>query len=278
MTGKTPDSKHKTPDKPQEKTRAWHDQWTHFEAPTRFLFEEWIAPTTVEDFRDQDVLEGGCGGGQHTALVVEAGAKSVTAVDLNTADIARERNKDAANVTFVEDDLGTMDLGRQFDVVFSIGVVHHTDDPDRTFENLYRHCRPGGRMILWVYSAEGNGPARFLVEPARRLFIRHLPLRAMWWLSCLLTACMVPPIQTIYRLPLRFLPYYEYFANFRRMTFQRNALNVFDKLNAPQTHFITRERAARWFSPERFEAESISMRRYAGVSHSLVGIKREDAA
>jgi len=35
-----------------------------------------------------------------------------------------------------------MDLGKQFDEVICIGVIHHTDDPSRTFEDLYKHCRP----------------------------------------------------------------------------------------------------------------------------------------
>jgi 2-polyprenyl-3-methyl-5-hydroxy-6-metoxy-1,4-benzoquinol methylase len=109
-----------------------------FRDEERFLFEEWIAPVTMRDFADKDVLECGCGGGQHTSFVAPY-ARLLTAVDLNTADIARERNKALSNVTFVEADLGTMNLGRQFDVVYCIGVIHHTDDPDATFRNIWRH-------------------------------------------------------------------------------------------------------------------------------------------
>src|SRR5262245_36588876 len=94
----------------------WLEQWSMFRDDERFLFEEWIAPRTLEDVRGKDVLEGGCGGGQHTAMLA-AVAGSVTAVDLNTADLARERNAGCSNVTFVEADLATMDLGHQFDVV-----------------------------------------------------------------------------------------------------------------------------------------------------------------
>ena len=75
-------------------------------------------------------------------------ARIVTAVDLNTATLARNRVKDFTNVEFVEADLASMSLGQKFDVVFCVGVIHHTDNPTRTFENIYRHLKPGGTIII----------------------------------------------------------------------------------------------------------------------------------
>ena len=257
----------------QKKHTEWHEQWTLFQDDERFLFEEWIAPATLEDFRGRTVLECGCGGGQHTSFMAPLAA-SVTAVDLNTADLARQRNSRFANVRFVEEDIASMRLDQQFDVVVCIGVIHHTDDPDRTFQSIYDHCRPGGKVILWTYSAEGNAMVRFGVEPVRKLLLRRLPRAALVGLSRVVTALLYPPVYSIYALPFtKFLPYYEYFGNFRRLSFGRNVLNVFDKLNAPQTRFTTLKKCQEWFSTNRFEPGSISIRRYAGVSYSLVGVK-----
>lgn len=261
-------------EKGQTQQSEWHEQWSMFRDSERFLFEEWIKPAAIEDFRDKDVLEAGCGGGQHTSFVAPV-ARNVTAVDLNTADIARHFNRDHGNVSFVEADIATMDLGRCFDIVFCIGVIHHTDNPGETFENLYRHVKPGGKMIVWTYSSEGNALVEYGVEPIRRLFIRHLPRKVVSGISTLLTALMYPVVYTIYQVEaFRFLPFFDYFKNFRKMSFGRNALNVFDKLNAPQTIFTTREVAESWFSRERFDEETISIVPYAGVSYSLVGTKR----
>lgn len=254
-------------------SREWHEQWSMFRDHERFLFDEWIRPATIEDFRGKDVLECGCGGGHHTAIMGQV-ARELVAVDLNCADLARERCRHMGNVSFVNADLMTMDLGRQFDVVVCIGVIHHTDDPDATFRNLFRHCKPGGKVIIWTYSAEGNALVRYVVEPVRKLFLRNLSRRALATLSRVITAALYPVVYTVYRLPVRFLPYYEYFANFRRLSFERNVLNVFDKLNAPQTRFTTRAKAETWMSAERFEPTSISIQPYVGVSWSLVGTKR----
>jgi SAM-dependent methyltransferase len=178
-------------------------------------------------------------------------------------------------VRFVEADIAALDLREKFDVVFCIGVIHHTDDPDRTFDAIYRHCKPGGLVIVWTYSAEGNGLVRFVVEPLRAVFLKHLPRAVLVRASEALTALLYPIVYTLYLPKLTsFLPYHEYFANFRRLPFRRNVLNVFDKLNAPQTRFTTRATGERWFNAARFEAETISIRRYAGVSYSLSGVKR----
>lgn len=245
-----------------------------FECTERFLFDKWIAPATYADFIGKDVLECGCGGGQHTSFVAPY-ARSVTAVDLNTADVARQRNPALSNVTFIGADISTMDLGQQYDVVFCLGVIHHTNDPDATFRNIFRHCKPGGRIIIWTYSAEGNAMVRFGVEPLRKLFLRHFSRKKLLAIAKIVTVALYPIIFTIYRIhALRFLPYFDYFVNFRRMTFERNLLNVFDKLNAPQTHFTTRQKCSEWFNAVNFEPESISILHYLGVSYTLLGIKR----
>ena len=61
----------------QVKQSEWHEQWSLYQDDERFLFEDWIRPASLDDLRGKDVLECGCGGGQHTLFMAEA-AKSVT--------------------------------------------------------------------------------------------------------------------------------------------------------------------------------------------------------
>ena len=89
-------------------------------------------------------------------MLVAAIGRTVTAVDLNTATLARNRVKDFTNVEFVEADLASMSLGQKLAVAFCVGVSHHTDNPTRTFENIYRHLKPGGTIIIDGYVSEGN--------------------------------------------------------------------------------------------------------------------------
>ena len=121
----------------QAKQSQWLEQWQTFNDQEAFLFEVWILPDTLEDLRGKRVLGCGCGGGQHTFFMAPY-VKFITAVDLNTTEIAKRRNARLENVTFLEADIAQMSLGEQFDTVISIGVVHHTDDPDATVANLRR--------------------------------------------------------------------------------------------------------------------------------------------
>jgi SAM-dependent methyltransferase len=255
----------------QEKHPQWEWQWQRFEDDSEWLFAEWIKPNVLEDFRGKDVLDCGCGGGQHVSFVAPY-AKSVTGVDFNALSVAKQKNAGLTNAEFVEADLAEMDLGTQFDVAYCIGVLHHTDAPERTFRNIVKHVKPGGKMIVWVYSHEGNFWNRTLIEGLKWALLLRLPRAVSVAVSHVLTVLLYPIVYTVYLLPLPFLPFYEYFGNWRKLSYGRNLLNVFDKLNAPQTHFLKKTDLERWFDAGTFENVHISP--YMGVSWRGSGTKR----
>jgi SAM-dependent methyltransferase len=252
----------------QPKQPEWLYQWEHFRDDETFLFLDWIQPRTLEDFRGKDVLDAGCGPGHHMRIVAPLAAH-VTGIDLNTVELARAQLADLPNCTLIEGDIARHDAQEAFDVVYSIGVVDHTAKPDETFANLKQMTRPGGLTIVWVWSSEGNLIMRGVVEPLRRLVLKRRSRATIERLARLITACLYPSVHTVYRLPLPFLPYYDYFLNFRKLSFDRNALNVFDKLNAPYTEFISRARIERWFNPHDYDDVRITF--YKGVSWCASG-------
>jgi SAM-dependent methyltransferase len=164
------------------------------------------------------------------------------------------------------------ELGGTFDAIYSVGVLHHTEDPDRAFENLVRLLRPGGRIIVWVYSWEGNQVTRRLVEPLRRTVLQSLPRKALWALSWSITLPALLAVHTLYRLPLRALPMYEYLRRSQRLTMRKVAGNVFDKLNAPHTDFIRRERIESWLSHASLKQTHLSA--HLGVSWRASATRR----
>ena len=64
----------------------------------------------------------------------------------------------------------------QFDVVFSIGVIHHLADPKAAVEQSVRAVKPGGILILWVYAREGNERLLRVLNPIRKGITSRLPL------------------------------------------------------------------------------------------------------
>jgi ubiquinone/menaquinone biosynthesis C-methylase UbiE len=111
-------------------------------------------------FRDQQCLDGGCGGGRATVLMARAGAARVTAFDLAAQNIeTTSRMVERLGLTNVETRQGSLlELpfeDESFDVVWSNGVIHHTVDPDRALAELARVLKPGGYLWLYVYGAGG---------------------------------------------------------------------------------------------------------------------------
>ena len=115
--------------------REWLQQWEtapDVERDEELLLRDWIHPLKLEDLRGKTVLEAGCGSGQHTRMLARY-AKQVVATDLNTAGLAGGRTLHLPNVRMVESDITRFPFAAAADVVFCIGVIHHTQDPDLSF-------------------------------------------------------------------------------------------------------------------------------------------------
>ena len=128
-------------------------------------------PTGLPDPLRPEVLVAGCGTGLHP-LGVRAGLRnaSVTAIDLSLTSLAHAARMaeeiELTGVNFVQADLlECAGWARDFDVVESIGVLHHLEDPAAGLEALTGRLRPRGLLKLGVYSRRGRAP----VERARGL-------------------------------------------------------------------------------------------------------------
>ena len=167
---------------PRRSTEVWktqHDAGVEALNTAPFLYREWIYPRRYKDFAGKDTMDAGSGPGIQVRLMAEH-ARRVTAVDLEAVDTTKAQTKDIAHkVDYVQADIATMDLGRQFDAVNCVGVIHHTDDPGKMFENLFEHTKVGGYLIVWAYAHEGNFLMRTLIEPIRHAFLRRASHKAL---------------------------------------------------------------------------------------------------
>lgn len=105
-----------------------------------------------------ELLVAGCGTGQESAdLARQFPDARVLAVDLSLASLCYARRKTRAlglaNVEYAQADiLELASLGRTFDVISSVGVLHHLADPLAGWRALAGCLRPGGFMQVGLYS------------------------------------------------------------------------------------------------------------------------------
>ena len=105
-----------------------------------------------------DILIAGCGTGQHSIATAQRfkGAK-VLAVDLSMTSLcyAQRKTQEAGlhNIEYAQGDIMHLNtLGRTFDIIESVGVLHHLAAPLAGWRILLSLLHPGGFMRLGLYS------------------------------------------------------------------------------------------------------------------------------
>ncbi|MGC1273037.1 MAG: methyltransferase domain-containing protein [Planctomycetaceae bacterium] len=106
----------------------------------------------LDELKGLRVLDAGCGGGRYCKVAGESGA-TVVGVDHTTAvEKAAKLCGHLPNVAFVQSDLKRLPFApASFDVVFSIGVMHHDADTRAVFDAVAAMVKPGGRYAVWLY-------------------------------------------------------------------------------------------------------------------------------
>lgn len=119
-------------------------------------------------------FDGGCGSGQRIlGLASEFPEASFTGVDMTESSLAIARQQaeqlGISNVTFRKGNLLDLNERGRYDVVTSVGVVHHLSDPARGVKNLSDLVAESGVLILHVYHTLGEHKRMLQREMARML-------------------------------------------------------------------------------------------------------------
>jgi SAM-dependent methyltransferase len=127
------------------------------------------------------ILDLGCGTGSHAIPLARRGYQ-VTGVDLSSDMLVHAGEKAAgtrlpegsAMPMFVQGDVRSVDLGRQFDAVLMmfavLGYQLTNDDVLATLRTVRRHLKPGGLFVCDVW----YGPAVLAIRPGDR--VKLIPL------------------------------------------------------------------------------------------------------
>ncbi len=146
------------------------------EVPRGFSIDPWRLQGKV-------VLDAGCGPGRFIPAAA-AHASLVVGLDLGShINRAADRLSHLDNVELVQGSVIAPPFkSGVFDVVFSVGVLHHTPDPAGGCRALAATLAPGGVLSLWVYSPAYWPPGvRGVIARGIHRGVARLSPKRSWW-------------------------------------------------------------------------------------------------
>jgi 2-polyprenyl-3-methyl-5-hydroxy-6-metoxy-1,4-benzoquinol methylase len=130
-----------------QKTQLDHDEVR--ESDRHFRMKTALRP---EELKGKLVLDVGCGMGRFAEVATRWGAR-VVGIDLSSAaEVAATNLADRDFVAFQADVFSLPFAPESFDVIYSVGVLHHTPDCEAAVKALAKYLKPGGVLAVWLYS------------------------------------------------------------------------------------------------------------------------------
>ncbi len=188
-------------------------------------FRRWTVHLAPEDWQGKSFLDVGCGMGRNSYWPMTYGAAGGVAIDVDRRSLASARQTLSAfpGVQLRELSAYDIDYKDQFDIVFSIGVVHHLEAPERALAAMVEAAKPGGKVLIWVYGLEHNRWLAYGLTPLRTALLSRLPIGLVHHLS--LYPAML--LWLALRCGLRSIAYFRFL---RRLPFRHLRSIVFDQM------------------------------------------------
>lgn len=189
------------------------DEWSRFNQEKRSLddlrqtFDRYFATFPWDRVSSSSTgFDLGCGSGRWAQFVAGRCA-SLVCIDpsADALNVARHTLRAHSNVRLVEAGAGALPFASgTFDFGYSLGVLHHTPDPEAGLRDAVRILKPGAPLLLYLYYALDNRPVWFRAvwrgtDRVRR-FVSRQPHRRRYAASQALAATVYWPLARTARL------------------------------------------------------------------------------
>ena len=114
--------------------------------------------TNINDIKIKKILVAGCGTGLHPInIALHDRSVSIDAIDLSSASLAYGKKKaeemNIENINWYQADILNLKKNNvMYDVIESVGVLHHMEDPKKGFDTLSSRLKNDGLMKIGLYS------------------------------------------------------------------------------------------------------------------------------
>ena len=149
-------------------------------------FDRWTSPLIKKsEWKEKKFIDVGCGIGRNSFWPLIYGASEALCIDVDnrTLECAKTNLKKFKSVNIVNRSAYQINESDRFDIAFSIGVVHHLEDPKLALSNMVKSVRIGGSVLIWVYGYENNEWVVKYFNPLRKMLFSRLPISFVHFLS-----------------------------------------------------------------------------------------------
>jgi SAM-dependent methyltransferase len=108
------------------------------------------------------ILDAGCGTGNTIISLAEYFKKiKFIGIDNSKASLLKAaksvQNKNLTNIVLRKGNLiNPLPYKKRFDIIYCLGVLHHTADMTLVLKNLYNSLQDDGELYLWIYAKHGR--------------------------------------------------------------------------------------------------------------------------
>ena len=206
----------------------------------KIQFKKWIKPFKLNDFKGKKVLDAGCGMGRNSFWSLKYGAKELVAFDYDkrSVNVAKKNLACFKNAKVEFKSIYEIDYKDEFDIAFSIGVIHHLENPKLAIKKLIQAVKPGGLILIWVYGYENNKWIVKFINPLRIHLTSKLPLTILHLLSYCFSSFLYAFVKIFPKKSL-------YLKQISQFKFSSINCIVFDQLLPKIANYYTKEEAKR---------------------------------
>ncbi len=199
-------------------------------------FKNWTTLLPKNFWKDKTFLDVGCGMGRNSYWPLTYGSKKAVSIDVDDKSLnsARKNLKSFSNAEILKISAYDIPFENQFDIAFSIGVIHHLEHPELALTKMKKSVKGGGKVLIWVYGYENSRWVVHFFNPFRRLLFSKLPISVTHFLS------LFPTIGLWIFLKLG-LGRISYFKLLRTFTFRHLRSIVFDQMLPHIAHYWKKE-------------------------------------
>jgi SAM-dependent methyltransferase/uncharacterized protein YbaR (Trm112 family) len=241
-------------------------EWEHFD---RMLPEyddvarSYFTLVPPERFAGAVVLDAGCGMGRWARYAGAQGVGRLYALDFSRAiDRAAETVSGHEETHCVQADLRHLPFRSEtFDIIYSLGVLHHLPDPDEGMRSLIGRLKPDGSLLIYLYYALDNRPRlhRLLLRGVStvRWVTSRLPKPLMHGLARLIGICVYWPLArfsaVLERFGARSLARHLPLSFYRDKSLRLMVADAFDRFATPIEKRYSRRQIQDWLARYGFE-------------------------